>query len=102
MSAVGGDIIEAAFNHPTLGSGVIFPKANEDGTLDTNAQRTIFYSHGSYRDFLLTLSNGNKLVTGMFIFTKPVYLFTPGRRKDSNADSVVNELSSFNNFIELQ
>ena len=34
MSAVGGDIIEAAFNHPTLGSGVIFPKAGEDSTFD--------------------------------------------------------------------
>jgi hypothetical protein len=40
MSAVGGDIIEAAFNHPTLGSGVIFPKANEDGTLDLGGFRS--------------------------------------------------------------
>ena len=32
--AVGGDIIEITFNHPTLGSGTIFPKANEDNNYD--------------------------------------------------------------------
>lgn len=32
--AVGGDILEITFNHETLGSGVIFPKAGEDSTYD--------------------------------------------------------------------
>lgn len=32
--AVGGDIIEITYNHPTLGSGVVFPKASEDSTYD--------------------------------------------------------------------
>lgn len=32
--AVGGDIIEITFNHPTLGSGIIFPKSAEDSTFD--------------------------------------------------------------------
>lgn len=40
MSAVGGDIIEAAFNHPTIGSGVIFPKAGEDSTFDLGGFRS--------------------------------------------------------------
>lgn len=40
MSAVGGDILEAAYNHPTLGSGVIFPKAGEDSTLDLGGFRS--------------------------------------------------------------
>lgn len=40
MSAVGGDIIEAAFNHPTLGSGVLFPKAGEDSTFDLGGFRS--------------------------------------------------------------
>jgi hypothetical protein len=40
MGAIGGDIIEAAFNHPTLGSGVLFPKANEDSTLDLGGFRS--------------------------------------------------------------
>lgn len=30
--ASGGDIIEITYNHPTLGSGTIFPKANEDNS----------------------------------------------------------------------
>jgi hypothetical protein len=30
--AVGGDILEIKWQHPTLGSGVFFPKANEDST----------------------------------------------------------------------
>jgi hypothetical protein len=32
--AVGGDIIEITYNHPVLGSGVLFPKAGEDSTYD--------------------------------------------------------------------
>lgn len=30
--ASGGDIIEITFNHPTLGSGVLLPKAGEDNS----------------------------------------------------------------------
>lgn len=30
---VAGDLKEITFNHPTLGSGTIYPKANEDGTI---------------------------------------------------------------------
>lgn len=30
--AVGGDIIEITYNHPTLGSGVFYPKSGEDST----------------------------------------------------------------------
>lgn len=30
----GGDITEITYNHPTLGSGVFFPKAGEDSTYD--------------------------------------------------------------------
>jgi hypothetical protein len=30
--AVGGDILEVTYNHPTLGSGTLFAKAAEDGT----------------------------------------------------------------------
>ena len=32
--AVGGDIREVTFNHPTIGSGVLYPKAAEDNTFD--------------------------------------------------------------------
>jgi hypothetical protein len=38
--AVGGDILEITFNHPSLGSGVIFPKSNEDSTLDPGGFRS--------------------------------------------------------------
>lgn len=34
MAAIGGDITEITYNHPTLGSGIIFPKAAEDSTFD--------------------------------------------------------------------
>lgn len=30
----GGDILEITFNHPTIGSGVLYPKAGEDNTFD--------------------------------------------------------------------
>ncbi len=38
--ATGGDIIEITYNHPTLGSGTIFPKAGEDSTYETGGFRT--------------------------------------------------------------
>ncbi|MBC7486082.1 MAG: hypothetical protein H7282_04970 [Cytophagaceae bacterium] len=37
--AVGGDIVEITWNHPTLGTGVVYPKAAEDSTFD----------HGGFR-----------------------------------------------------
>lgn len=38
--AVGGDITEITFNHPTLGSGTIFPKSAEDSTFDLGGFRS--------------------------------------------------------------
>jgi len=38
--AVGGDIIEITYTHPTLGSGSFFPKANEGNTFDPGGIRT--------------------------------------------------------------
>lgn len=37
--AIGGDILEVTYNHPTLGTGTFFPKANEDSTLDLGGFR---------------------------------------------------------------
>ena len=36
----GGDILEITFNHPTLGSGTIFPKSAEDSTFDLGGFRS--------------------------------------------------------------
>ncbi len=36
----GGDITEITFNHPTLSSGTIFPKASEDSTYDNGDYRS--------------------------------------------------------------
>ena len=36
----GGDILEISYKHPTLGSGVLFPKSSEDGTLDPGGYRS--------------------------------------------------------------
>ena len=37
---VGGDIIEITYNHPVLGSGTIFCKSGEDGTMDLGGYRS--------------------------------------------------------------
>lgn len=39
MAAVGGDILEITYNHPTVGSGVFFPKSGEDSTFDPGGFR---------------------------------------------------------------
>lgn len=39
MATVGGDIIEVTYNHPVIGTGVIFPKAGEDNTYDVGGLR---------------------------------------------------------------
>lgn len=38
--AVGGDILEITFNHPDVGSGVIFAKSAEDSTFDRGGFRS--------------------------------------------------------------
>jgi hypothetical protein len=38
--AVGGDILEITYNHPTVGSGVLWAKANEDSTFDEGGFRS--------------------------------------------------------------
>ncbi len=40
MGFVGGDITEITYNHPVIGSGTLFCKANEDGTLDLGGFRS--------------------------------------------------------------
>ena len=38
--AIAGDIIEITYNHPTLGTGVLYPKSNEDNTYDLGGFRS--------------------------------------------------------------
>lgn len=40
MPVVGGDITEIQFNHPTIGTGFLFPKASEDSMFDLGGFRT--------------------------------------------------------------
>ncbi len=40
MAATGGDIREITYNHPVLGSGIIYAKAKEDSTFDLGGIRT--------------------------------------------------------------
>jgi hypothetical protein len=40
MGAVGGDIIQLAFTHPTLSGATFYPKANEESTYDLGGIRT--------------------------------------------------------------
>lgn len=44
--AVGGDIIEVTYNHPTLGSGIFSPKAAEDSTYDLGGFRSADEANG--------------------------------------------------------
>jgi hypothetical protein len=39
-AAVGGDLLEGTFNHPTLGTGIFYYKANEDSTFDLGGIRS--------------------------------------------------------------
>lgn len=39
MAFVGGDLIEITYNHPTLGSGTLFPKSSEDTTINLGGFR---------------------------------------------------------------
>jgi len=40
MAAIGGDITEVRYSHPTLGPGVFFAKAGETSTLDLGGVRS--------------------------------------------------------------
>jgi hypothetical protein len=40
MGYIGGDIIEVTYSHPTLGSGTLYCKANEDITIDPGGHRS--------------------------------------------------------------
>lgn len=40
MSVIGGDITEITFNHPTIGTGILFPKSDEDSELDLGGYRS--------------------------------------------------------------
>lgn len=44
--AVGGDITEITYNHPTLGSGTFFPKSSESNSYDTGGFRSKDESNG--------------------------------------------------------
>lgn len=46
MASVGGDIIEISYNHPTLGSGVFYPKAAEDSEFNLGGLRADDDSEG--------------------------------------------------------
>jgi hypothetical protein len=40
MAYIGGQLTEITWNHPTLGSGTLAPKAGENSTLDTGGIRS--------------------------------------------------------------
>lgn len=40
MSYVAGDILEITYNHPTIGSGTFYCKANEDSQVDLGGYRS--------------------------------------------------------------
>lgn len=40
MAVIGGDVKEITFNHPVIGSGVLFPKSGEDTTLDPGGYKS--------------------------------------------------------------
>ena len=40
MARTGGDIVEISYNHPTIGSGVLYPKSGEEFNYDIGGIRT--------------------------------------------------------------
>jgi hypothetical protein len=40
MAVVAGDLQEITYNHPELGQGVLYPKAQEEATIDPGGLRT--------------------------------------------------------------
>ncbi len=52
---VGGDITEITYNHPTLGSGVIFIKAAEDSTFNLGGVRS--------NDDMNGIDGGGRMIT---------------------------------------
>ena len=40
MSYVAGDILEITYNHPVIGSGTLYCKANEDSQVDKGGYRS--------------------------------------------------------------
>ena len=40
MAFVGGDFTEITYTHPTVGTGTIYPKSGEEGTLDLGGFRS--------------------------------------------------------------
>lgn len=62
--AVHGDIIEVTYNHPTIGSGVFFPKAAEGNTFDPGGIRNSDDANGIAGDGSLILTKNR--VRGFF------------------------------------
>ncbi len=95
-SAVSGTAVEVNDLYP---DSLKEPSLN--GGLDNNAQRVVFYTHGTLREVYFTLSNGSKIITNYFIFSKPALLFCPGRSNAVTADAVIDEAPEIR-FLDLQ
>lgn len=50
MSRIGGDILEVSYNHPTIGSGVLYPKSGEESSYDLGGFRTDDDAQGTTGD----------------------------------------------------
>lgn len=57
---------------------------------DVKSQRVVFYSHGVYRDFVVSTATSS-VVTGMFIFTKPRIILCSGT-VNGVSEQIYNEI----------
>lgn len=64
-----------------------------------NAQRVVFYTRGKYQS-VTSSRTGKATPTGMFLFSKPALLLSPGHSDRSNNDAVVDEAVDFK-FLEF-
>lgn len=65
-----------------------------------STQRVVFYTKGYYKNVALTLTTGKQIVTSMFIFSKPLFLFCPGTEEGGTPIPVIDS-GPTNKFIEL-
>lgn len=86
MSAVGGDILEVTYSHPTIGSGTWYPKSSEDSNFDPGGIRK--------NDDAESVDGGGKNIIQM---NRKRWIFESNVSWDSN---VANELDQADKLAE--
>jgi hypothetical protein len=86
MAFIAGGFTEITWNHPTLGTGVLFPKSSEDSTLDLGGNR-------STDDANMITANGQMI--DQINYVRPSFEATIANDMNSNMEAEkINALAS--------